>query len=110
MICPVPDMYARKGQCVRTFGLDTTGRIEYRFNLQGFRSNFDFDYIPQYAVFGCSLVFGIGVDVDSTVCNHLPNAFNFGLAGTYNNVDIYQTIVNFTKSNLYSDKTFLTVV
>lgn len=110
MINHVSDMYNLRGQTVDKFGLDHTGCIKYRFNQQGFRSNLNFDATPKHALFGCSLIFGIGVNNSDTVASLLPNTYNFGLAGRYNNNDIYQTIVNYVNSDLYSLDTKMCVV
>lgn len=103
-------MYKLRGQTVDKFGVDCTGQVEYQFNQQGFRSDLNFDTAPKHALFGCSLVFGIGVNSSDTAASLLPNTYNFGLAGRYNNNDIYQTIANYTNSALYCPNTKLCVV
>lgn len=110
MINHVPDMYNLHGQTVYKFGRDCTGHIEYQFNQQGFRSNINFDTAPQCALFGCSSVFGIGVQNKDIAASLLPDTYNFGLAGNYDNADIHQTIVNYLDSKLYSPQTKLCVV
>lgn len=110
MINHMPNMYNLRGQTVDKFGRDHTGCVQYQFNHQGFRSNIEFDSVPQCALFGCSLVFGIGVDVGSTTASLLPNTYNFGLCGNYNNNDIHKIIVDFLTSNLYSQQTKMSVV
>lgn len=110
MINHVPEMYNLRGQTVSQFGLDCTGNIEYCFNQQGFRSNVNFDRVPQCVLFGCSSVFGIGVDYTHTTASLIPDCYNLGLAGKYNNNDIHQTIVSYLDSELYSPKTKLCVV
>ena len=54
----VPGMIKNQGQIIESFGKDCTGQINYQFNQQGFRGILDFDFMPEYAFFGCSLVFG----------------------------------------------------
>jgi hypothetical protein len=103
-------MSSLAGQTVNRFGLDQTEQIDYKFNSQGFRSNTDFDFVPDYAVFGCSLVFGIGVPVENIFASCLPNSHNYGLAGVYNNQEIFSTINNFINSDLYSTQTQIAVV
>lgn len=98
------------GQTVNTFGLDQTGQINYTFNTQGFRSNKDYNFVPDYAFFGCSLVFGIGVDIDNVSASLFKNSQNYGLAGQYTNQDIYNTCMNFVKSKLCNDTTTKIVV
>ena len=110
MINHVPEMYNLRGQTVTQFGLDCTGQVQYHFNQQGFRSNVDFDQVPKIALFGCSLVFGIGVNDKNITSSQLPNTYNFGLAGNYTNHDIYQTINQYLKSQLYSSMTQMVVV
>ena len=110
MINHVPGMRDLQGQTVLQFGLDRTGHIEYHFNQQGFRSDLNFDHAPTCALFGCSLVFGVGVDNQQVSASLLPDTYNFGLAGNYSNFDIYQTIKNYLNSDLYSPTTHLCVV
>jgi hypothetical protein len=110
MINHVPNMYKLRGQTVDQFGLDRTGQIQYCFNQQGFRSTTNFDQVPEYALFGCSSVFGVGVDQNCVASSQLPNAYNFGLASNYNNHDVYQTIIEFLKSQLYSQTIRMSVV
>ena len=110
MINHVRDMVALSGQTVNQFGQDCTGQIQYRFNQQGFRSDFNFDHVPFGALFGCSSVFGVGVDNRQVVASILPDTYNFGLAGNYTNHDIYQTVENFLNSCWYSPATRMCVV
>jgi hypothetical protein len=93
-------MANNKGNIVDKFGLDQTGTIAYQFNNQGFRDTRDYTFVPDYAFFGCSLVFGIGVDHASTFVSQFPNSHNYGLAGKYSDQDVYETIQNFLKSDL----------
>jgi len=109
MINHVPGMQKHQGLTVDTFGKDTTGKVLYTFNQQGFRSQTDYVTSPSVAFFGCSLVFGIGVDQDKITTSYFANSHNYGLAGKYNNQDIYQTIKKFTASRLY-DNTPIVVV
>ena len=92
------------------YGLDQTKLIKYHINSQGFRSLTEYDYVPDYEFFGCSLVFGIGVEIEDIFASKFSNAHNYGLAGTYTNLEIYQTILNFINSNVYSPSTKLCVV
>lgn len=110
MINHVIDMYNLQDQTVYKFGLDCTGIIEYRFNQQGFRSSINFNKTPQCALFGGSLVFGIGVQEKHTTAASLPNTYNFGLAGKYTNLDIHTTIINYLNSKIYSPESKLCVV
>jgi hypothetical protein len=97
-------------QTLTQFGKDTTGKITYTFNLQGFRSNKDFNFIPEYAFFGCSLVFGIGVPIKHVFTSFFDLSQNYGLAGDYNNNSIFDVITQYVKSDIYSPDTRLAVV
>lgn len=97
----VSHMKQHSGTTVLTFGKDTTGSVSYKFNQQGFRCNRNFDSVPDYAFFGCSLVFGVGVDHSQVFASQFVNSYNFGLSGVYNNADIYQTICAFLQSDLH---------
>ena len=105
----VPDMKKCQGLTVDTFGKDTTGRILYTFNKQGFRSQIDYVISPSVAFFGCSLVFGVGVDQDKIVTSYFTDSHNYGLAGNYNNQDTYQIIKRFTASRLYDNTPMIVV-
>jgi len=105
----VPDMKKCQGLTVDTFGKDTTGKVLYTFNKQGFRSQIDYVTSPSVAFFGCSLVFGVGVDQDKIATSYFKNSHNYGLAGKYDNRDTYQIINAFVNSSLY-DNTPIVVV
>ena len=96
----VPGMQKCQGLTVDTFGKDTTGKVLYTFNKQGFRSQFDYVTSPSVAFFGCSLMFGVGVDQDKIATSYFKNSHNYGLAGEYDNQDIYCTIDRFVNSSL----------
>jgi len=106
----VPGMISLSGKTVNKFGKDTTGLIKYRFNQQGFRSFDDYNTPPDYAFFGCSLVFGVGVDVDYIFANKFKNKHNYGLAGNYNNHDVMIVLEKFLESDFYSPQTKIAVV
>ena len=106
----VPGMNLCAGKTLSKFGKDQTDKITYTFNQQGFRSLIDFNYIPTYAFFGCSLVFGIGVQMEQTFPYMFENSQNYGIAGVYNNHDTFKLINNFINSELYSEKTKIAVV
>jgi len=97
----VPGMQQCQGLTLDAFGQDTSRKIKYIFNQQGFRSTVDYITPPLIAFFGCSLVFGIGVDQKHVVSSYFENSHNYGLAGVYDNQDIYQTIDTFVNSPLY---------
>ena len=97
----VPGMSQHKGQIINRFGLDQTGTINYQFNQQGFRAPVDFDFAPDYAFFGCSLVFGVGVQHEYAFPTMFNRSHNYGLAGNYNNDDIFLIIKNYLNSDSY---------
>lgn len=106
----VPGMIKNQGQIIESFGKDCTGQINYQFNQQGFRGILDFDFMPEYAFFGCSLVFGIGVTEKETFPYLFDRSQNYGLAGSYNNRDVMTVLETFLKSDLYSNQTKIAVV
>ena len=95
MINVLPCMREMCGTTVNLFGWDLTGTVSYSFNQQGFRSTVDYDFDPDYVFFGCSLVFGVGVDQDKIFPSQFERSWNCGLAGWYNNQDIFDSIQNF---------------
>lgn len=103
-------MWSRRGQTLYCLGQDTTGTIEYRLNQQGFRSDVDYDFAPDFAFFGCSLVVGVGVSWPQVFTSSFPRSHNYGLCGHYSNHDIYQTIRDFIATPWYSPQTKITVV
>lgn len=106
----VPGMFRHRGKVLRAFGKDQTNQITYKFNQQGFRDDKDFDFVPNYAFFGCSLVFGIGVAQENTFTYLFENSQNYGLAGQYDNHDVMTTVENFLNSDIYSSNSKLVVV
>lgn len=106
----VSDMWALRGTTAGCFGKDQTDIVSYTFNQQGFRSSTDFVQIPKYAVFGCSLVMGIGVPEDQIVSSYFSDCQNYGLAGRYTNQDILNTVTKFSQSILYSPDVKMAVV
>jgi hypothetical protein len=103
-------MYCNQGETLDKFGHDSTGIVQYQFNQQGFRSAYDYDFVPKQALFGASLVFGIGVVSSKIFSSYFPQSHNYGLAGSYTDKDIFQTAVNFVNSDLYTPQVNLVVV
>jgi hypothetical protein len=103
-------MIEKKGTCTNHFGKDNTGTVHYQFNQQGFRASKDFDFVPDYAFFGCSLVFGIGVSENLTFPYLFKNSQNYGLAGSYDNSNVMTVLENFLQSSLYRDPVKIAVV
>jgi hypothetical protein len=106
----VSGMRQHQGRSIKKFGKDCTGLVTYHFNKQGFRGNKDFDFVPDYAFFGCSLVFGIGVTQENIFPSFFERSHNYGLAGNYDNHDIMQVMQNFLSSDLYHKDTHIAVV
>jgi hypothetical protein len=109
VINPVPKMYSLRGQTVDQFGRDSTGLVHYQFNQQGFRSNQNFDFVPDWAFFGSSFVAGIGVPIEKTFASKFNNSQNYGVCGTYYNHDIREIIQQFLNSKLFSPCTKMAV-
>lgn len=99
----VGPMYSLRGRAIDKFGLDQTGRITYQFNNQGWRNHKDYDFVPAYVFFGCSSVFGIGVEQKQIFSSMFVDHFNCGLAGQYTNHDIAMSILNFVHSSGFFD-------
>jgi hypothetical protein len=106
---PVPKMCVYRGKTISQFGRDTTGTIQYQFNQQGFRSDRNFDFVPDWAFFGCSFVAGIGVPIEQTFAAKFNNSQNYGVCGTYSNYVIREIIQNFIDSDLFSPQTKMAV-
>lgn len=102
-------MLVHASNTVSKFGKDQTGKVNYSFNCHGFRGP-DFDFIPKYAFFGCSLVFGVGVDQSQTFPYLFENSQNYGLAGNYTDHDTMIVIEKFLLSDLYSPGTKMVIV
>ena len=94
-------MWQNRSTTVDKFGLDQTGSIEYYFNSQGFRSRNNYNFVPKYALFGCSVMFGIGVSEHDTIAGQFDSAHNYGLATNYKNTDCFDTIKQFVNSEWY---------
>lgn len=95
-------MFNQRGKTLQTWGKDTTGLISYTLNNQGFRSDIDYTEPSEYAFFGSSAIFGIGVKTEDTLVAQL-NAQNYGLAGEYVNQDSVINLENFLNTKLYNN-------
>jgi len=102
-------MIQHAGNSVKAFGKDQTNSVTYCFNQQGFRGP-NFDFQPDYAFFGCSLVFGIGIEQQETFAYQFENSQNYGLAGNYTNDDTMTIIEKFLHSDLYKPRVKMAVV
>lgn len=94
--------WQHRGQTVNRWGKDQTGLINYQFNQQGFRHTQDYNWKPSIAIFGNSIVFGIGVNYTDILCNLLPDTQNYGLSGFYMNHHSVSNLKQFVSSDLYS--------
>jgi len=89
--------WQHRGQTVRQWGKDSTGLIAYQFNDQGFRSPVNYTNPPNYAFFGNSIVFGVGVPVDQILVSFFTNGHNYGLSGNYMNHHSVENLRRFLK-------------
>jgi hypothetical protein len=83
---------------VRAWGKDQTGLIEYRFNSQGYRHPRTYDWPAQWAFFGNSIVFGVGVAESQTLTSYFEHSQNYGLSGLYMNHHSVTNLQNFVQS------------
>lgn len=79
------------------WGKDQTGLISYTFNQQGFRDHTDYNQEPEIAFFGNSIVFGVGVPIEQTLCKQFCNSQNYGLSGNYMNHHSVTNLEQFIK-------------
>lgn len=97
--------WQRRSQTVREWGKDSTGLVEYQINDHGFRSPHNYVSTPDYAFFGNSIVFGIGVAQTEILTSHFANSHNYGLSGNYMNHHSVTNLERFIHSDLYSVST-----
>lgn len=95
----------RKGQTHNKWGKDQTGLIEYQINNQGFRSPVDYTHPPDWAFFGNSIVFGVGVPCDQILVSHFTNSHNYGISGRYLNHHSVTNVQRFVNSPLFDGNT-----
>ncbi len=108
--CQVDQLWDLRSQTINQLGRDRTGKINYQFNSQGWRSNYEYDFVPEYAFFGCSSVLGIGVTQEYIFPSLFNRSHNYGLATRYTNQHIVDTILAFTNSKLYVPSIKMAVV
>lgn len=94
--------FSARGSTVNKWGKDSTGLIEYRFNNQGFRSDIDYNWVPEFAFFGNSSVFGVGVDQNQTLTTYFPKSHNYGISGIYLNWHNVVNLENYVNSPFYN--------
>jgi hypothetical protein len=98
MLKAVNDQLQFSNQRLDRYGKDQTGNVSYQFNSLGFRSNVEFDYLPDTVFFGGSTTFGIGVAIEQTFPHIVAHKQNLKLWNCsyahvkYNNQMIFDTI------------------
>jgi hypothetical protein len=90
--------WQHREQTVQTWGKDNSGKIEYRFNSQGYRHSQTYDWPAAWAFFGNSIVFGIGVNESQILTSYFDRSQNYGLAGQYMNHHSVTNLANFLQS------------
>lgn len=95
-------LYEQRGKIITQWGKDQTGLVSYRINQQGFRGKQDYNWTPEFAFFGSSTIFGIGIAEEDTLVSHFSNAHNYGLAGEYLNACSVKNLKNFLNSSVYN--------
>lgn len=103
-------MQKHAGQTVNCFGIDDSGTTDYRINSQGWRADGTQDFVPDWAFFGTSIVFGIGVDIEQAFASQFANSHNYGFAGEYDNQDIRAFLDTFIHSEFYRPDLRMVVV
>jgi len=106
---PIEFFQKNLNQNINYVGLDQSGIIDYHINSEGFRSSVNYDFSPACAFFGCSSVFGIGVSESEILSSYFTSSQNYGLATTYTNENIYQTIIDFMSTKNYIDTNMVVV-
>jgi hypothetical protein len=100
MMQALTEQFSQANKTLYNYGYDNSGVIEYKFNNLGFRSHTEFDYLPNFILFGGSTNFGIGVEFDlcywSIIAEQKQYKFwNCSYAGfKYTNKMIYDTILS----------------
>lgn len=100
-----PPAWQHRGQTVKVWGKDSTGLIDYQFNQQGFRSRIDYTTKADWAFFGNSIVFGVGVHLDRILASQFDNSQNYGLSGSYMNHHSVTNFLRFISTPLYASST-----
>lgn len=97
--------WQHRGQTVTQWGKDHTGLIEYRFNWQGYRHATDYNWPAEWAFFGNSIVFGVGVPESQIMVSQFERSQNYGLSGHYMNHHSVTNLENFLHSECCTDQT-----
>lgn len=101
---PDKSMWHYREQTLDKYSYDRSGQIEYSFNSNGFRDS-EFTFDPEYVFFGCSSVFGVGIQAHERFSSYFANSYNLGLetddstkfdlTAPYSNTDILETIYSY---------------
>ena len=100
MIQALNDQFGQANKILYNYGQDSSGLIEYKFNSLGFRSHTEFNYVPDFLIFGGSTNFGVGVDFNSCYWSIISKKegykfWNCSYANfSYTNEIIYNTILS----------------
>ena len=98
MLKAVNEQIQFSNQLLNRYGKDQTGKISYQFNSLGFRSDVEFDYLPDIVFFGGSSTFGVGVSIEQTFPHVVAYEKNLKLWNCsyafvkYNNQMIFDTV------------------
>ena len=97
--------WQHRGQTVNCWGKDHTGLIEYRFNSQGYRHAQTYNWPAEWAFFGNSIVFGVGVPEPDILTSYFDHCQNYGLSGHYMNHHSVTNLTNFLESKCFTPQT-----
>jgi hypothetical protein len=103
---PNKNMFLHRSSKIDAWGKDSTALIEYEFDEYGFRKQNNYQKEPEHVFFGCSLLFGIGIETKNIFTNGL-NCWNFGLAGSYTEQEIIECYKRFTELQIKSNIIFV---
>ena len=88
-----------------SWGKDSTGLIQYRFNDQGYRHGLNYNWPADWAFFGNSIVFGVGVAEPQILTSQFERSQNYGLSGHYMNHHSVTNLTHFLHSECCTDNT-----
>lgn len=100
-----PPAWQHRSQTVREWGKDHTGLIQYRLNAQGYRHATYYDWPAEWAFFGNSIVFGVGVPESQILTSYFERSQNYGLSGAYMNHHSVTNLAAFVRSTCYTPQT-----
>ena len=103
---PNQEMYDHRNQTIDSWGKDSTGQVKYTFDKYGFRNHNNYEVMPECVFFGCSLLFGVGVNTQDVFTSNFQ-CWNFGLAGRYTEDEILNCYTQFKKLQIDSKVVFV---